>query len=93
MDKISASKLVAKVSETTGESKYLVKKILTGTAIYISWYAKNGQAVAVPGLGTFKPADRAAKTGRNPKTGEAIQIPAKRVLTFKVSSTVDFGAE
>jgi DNA-binding protein HU-beta len=41
-----------------------------------------GGEVAVPGLGKFKVEERAARAGRNPATGEAIQIPAKWVVTF-----------
>lgn len=39
----------------------------------------------IPGLGTFKHVVRAARTSRNPKTGEPIQVPEKTVLTFKAS--------
>ena len=94
MDKITLSDLIPKISELSGgHSRADVRTILDATTEAIKGYAKNGQAVAVPGLGVFKPVDRAAKAGRNPKTGEVIHIPAKRVLTFKVSSTVDLGAE
>lgn len=94
MDKITLSDLIQKISELSGaHPKRTVREILDATAEAIKIYAKNGRAVPFPGLGTFKLADRAAKTGRNPKTGEAIQIPAKLVLTFKPSRTVDFGAE
>jgi DNA-binding protein HU-beta len=37
----------------------------------------------VPGLGSFAPSARAARTGRNPKTGEAIDIPASKNVRFK----------
>ena len=45
-------------------------------------------AVVVRGFGTFKTATRRARKGVNPKTGEKISIPAKRVLTFKPSAEV-----
>lgn len=93
MDKITQAELITEISKQTNYPKRLVKGVLDSTTEAIKGYAKNGQAVAVPGLGVFKPVDRAAKTGRNPKTGEAIQIPAKRVLTFKPSSKMDLGAE
>lgn len=48
---------------------------------------KGGQ-VSLPGLGTFKQVARAAKVGRNPSTGATIQIPAKNVMVFKLSSTL-----
>ena len=43
----------------------------------------NGGEVALVGFGTFKVTDRAARTGRNPKTGEELQIAASKVPTFK----------
>ncbi len=45
--------------------------------------AKNG--FTLPGLGKLVLVDRKARMGRNPKTGEAIQIPAKRVVKFRVA--------
>ena len=42
-----------------------------------------GNAFALPGIATIQIAERAARTGRNPATGEAIQIEAKRVLKIK----------
>ncbi|MYE82132.1 MAG: HU family DNA-binding protein [Gammaproteobacteria bacterium] len=42
-----------------------------------------GEAVTVPGFGTFEVRERAARTGRNPRTGEAIEIAAARVPAFR----------
>lgn len=47
-----------------------------------------GEEVAVPGFGTFKVSERAARTGRNPQTGEAVEIAASKAVSFKVSKTV-----
>ncbi len=43
------------------------------------------ESVVIKGFGTFKTVTRAARSGRNPQTGAAIQIPAKTALTFKAS--------
>ena len=43
-----------------------------------------GQSVVLTGFGTFKVVKRAARIGRNPKTGAKIKIPAKRVVRFKM---------
>lgn len=45
-----------------------------------------GDEIAIPGLGTFKSADRAARTGRNPLTGEKLKIAAKRVPKFSAAT-------
>ena len=44
---------------------------------------KAGDSIAIPGFGNFTVKDRAARTGRNPQTGAAIQIPASKVVGFK----------
>lgn len=93
MDKITQAELIAKICEKTGYTKSMVKSVVEATAETVKHYAKAGVAVPFPGLGTFKPMDRAAKVGRNPKTGAALSIPAKRVLAFKASSAVDLGAK
>ena len=49
---------------------------------------KTNDEVLVSGLGIFKIKDRAARTGRNPKTGEAIKIAAKKAVAFKAVSAV-----
>ena len=45
---------------------------------------KDGRAV-LPGLGVFKLRSRSARQGRNPKTGEPVQIAARKIVTFKTS--------
>ena len=48
----------------------------------------NGSEVTLIGFGSFKITERAARTGRNPKTGEPIQIPASKVPTFKAGKAL-----
>ncbi len=48
-----------------------------------------GQEVAIPGFGTFKVAERAARTCRNPKTGETIEVEASKCVSFKVSKALN----
>jgi nucleoid DNA-binding protein len=47
-----------------------------------------GDEVRIHGFGSFKTAQRAARTGRNPRTGEAVQVPARRVVRFSPSTTL-----
>ena len=47
-----------------------------------------GDEVRIHGFGTFKTANRAARMGRNPRTGEAVPVPARRVARFSPSSTL-----
>ncbi len=47
---------------------------------------KAGDKVSLVGFGAFSVTERSARTGRNPKTGEEMQIPAKKVVKFKAGS-------
>ncbi|HOL66799.1 MAG TPA: HU family DNA-binding protein [bacterium] len=49
---------------------------------------KKGEDVTLVGFGTFKVAKRKARTGRNPKTGSTIKIPAKKVPVFKAGAAL-----
>jgi nucleoid DNA-binding protein len=49
---------------------------------------KKDDEVAIHGFGTFKVKQRAARTARNPHTGESIKVPAKKALAFKPASSV-----
>ena len=48
---------------------------------------KSGEEVTLAGVGKLKPTVRAARTGRNPQTGQEISIPEKQTVSLKVSST------
>ena len=48
----------------------------------------SGDEVRIHGFGSFKTAQRAARVGRNPRTGEAVQVPARRVVRFSPSTTL-----
>lgn len=47
-----------------------------------------GDSITIPGLGTFKQKSVPARVGRNPKTGDSVNIPAKIKLVFKMSSSL-----
>ncbi len=49
---------------------------------------QEGSSVIITGFGTFSVVDRAAREGRNPATGEAIQISARKIVKFKVGKTL-----
>jgi nucleoid DNA-binding protein len=83
MNKGELIKEVAGLSEATiADTKLFVEN--TSTAIAAALLA--GEDVTVPGIGKLKIKTREARTGRNPKTGEAISIPAKKVVKFSLAS-------
>ena len=74
--------LVNMVSAATGETKTVVSSIVDKTIDTIVDSVVEGKKVSILGFGSFEPRDRSARQGLNPKTGEKIEIPAKRVPTF-----------
>lgn len=81
---MNKSDLVDVIVESAGISKNIAVKTLDKILESITHALKKGEDVALIGFGTFKVNERKARSGRNPKTGEALQIPASNVATFKV---------
>jgi len=81
--KLNKNDLVAAVASNTGLSKSDAAKAVDGVFDSISGSLASGQEVRLVGFGTFSVSDRRATTGRNPRTGEAIQIPASKQPKFK----------
>ena len=75
--------LVAAVAGSSRLSKADAAKAVDGVFDSITGALQSGSEVRLVGFGTFSVANRKATTGRNPRTGEAIQIPASRQPKFK----------
>ncbi len=75
--------LVAAVAEKTTVPKAEAEKIIDTALEVITNTLKGGEEVRLVGFGTFVVTTRKAGTGRNPRTGEAIDIPASKVPSFK----------
>jgi len=75
--------LIAQVSDTTGVSRSDATRLIEATLDAITSALKSGDEVRLVGFGTFAVSQRAATTGRNPRTGEEIQIPAVKQPKFK----------
>lgn len=59
-----------------------VSAVLKALAVALREPLKQGDSINLPGIGTFRAVERAARTGRNPRTGEQISIPARRQVKF-----------
>ncbi len=79
------TELIEIVAQRTGLSKSDVGKVLEETLAEIRRTVDGGETVALRGFGTFRISERAARKGRNPQTGEPIDIAASRSLAFKAS--------
>lgn len=75
--------LVAKVQEVLGGTKVDAEKAVDTVFDNITNKLKSGGEVSVAGFGIFVAKQRAARTARNPRTGESLQVPAMRVPKFK----------
>ncbi|MFK8104718.1 MAG: HU family DNA-binding protein [Saprospiraceae bacterium] len=75
--------LINKVAESANLTKAQAAEALNCVINSISETLKDGTKVSLLGFGTFMAAERKARAGRNPKTGETINIPSKTVVKFK----------
>ncbi|MEG6509607.1 HU family DNA-binding protein [Methyloligella sp. 2.7D] len=80
--------LVAEVAKDSEISKESAEKAVDATFKTIEMALKNGDTVRIVGFGNFQVADRKASTGRNPRTGETVQIPASRVPKFRAGKAL-----
>jgi len=80
---MNKSDLIDHVAKAAGLSKVDAKKAIESYHEAVAETLKEGKRVEIVGFGSFSVATREARTGRNPKTGEALQIAAKKVAKFK----------
>jgi DNA-binding protein HU-beta len=76
------------VAENTEVKKGDVEKVVNGVLEAIETALVNGDNVQFTGFGTFEVRDRAAREGRNPKTGETLTIPASKSPAFKAGKAL-----
>lgn len=75
--------LINKMASEAGITKEQARSALQAFEHGVTEALTNGDSVQMVGFGTFSPTQRSARTARNPKTGEAIQVPAKTAVKFK----------
>ncbi len=83
---MNKSDLAAEVAKKTQLSKAKAWEVVSTTFESIRLSLKKGQKVSLIGFGSFLVRNRKARTGRNPKTGETIQIKARKVPAFSAGS-------
>jgi DNA-binding protein HU-beta len=85
---VNKNDLVAEVAASAGLSKADAAKAVDGVFDSITSALSGGREVRLVGFGTFSVAQRKATQGRNPRTGERIQIPASRQPKFKAGKSL-----
>lgn len=78
----------AALSDRPAVTRTVAEEAVTATLTAITEALQMGQDVRLASLGTLSIHDRAARTGVNPRTGEAINIPAKKVVRFSAAKAV-----
>ncbi len=79
---MNKGELIAKIAEDTDLTQKQVEQIVTALLDEIKAQVARGEKLTLTGFGTFQKRDRKGRTGRNPRTGEEIKIPASSVPAF-----------
>jgi DNA-binding protein HU-beta len=82
---VTLKQIAAELAETHGKSKKEVETLLDDMITLFGKNLKKGNRIRIPGLGIMQVRKTAARMGRNPATGEAIKIPAKKKVAFRVA--------
>ncbi|MEE9303153.1 MAG: HU family DNA-binding protein [Thiotrichaceae bacterium] len=85
---MNKSQLIDAVAAKSGLTKADTEKSFKAFVETISEQMGNGEQITLIGFGTFLVRDRKARTGRNPRTGETIQIAASKVPAFKAGKAL-----
>ena len=85
---MNKTELIAEVANKAGLSRKDAEKALGAVVETITEAVVKGDKVQLVGFGSFETKQREARTGRNPKTKEEIQIPASRVPVFKAGKAL-----
>ncbi len=85
---MNKSELIDSIAASSDISKAAAGRALDAALDSITDALKKGDQVVLVGFGTFQVKDRAARTGRNPQTGETIQIKAAKVPGFKAGKAL-----
>ncbi len=84
---MTKAQLVSKLADSGGMGRKQVDELINSLVDTIVKSVKKGENVKIPGLGIFRLRKMKARMGRNPQTGEAIKIPARKKVGFSVAKT------
>lgn len=85
---MNKSDLINAIAEESGLTKADAGRALDATLTSATNALKGGDSISLIGFGTFSVKERSARTGRNPQTGETIQIKASKIPSFKAGKTL-----
>ncbi|HEB98107.1 MAG TPA: HU family DNA-binding protein [Thiotrichales bacterium] len=85
---MNKTELIEAVAEAADLSKAAAGRAVEAVLDSVTQALKQGDSVSLVGFGTFEVRERAARTGRNPRTGETMQIPASKAPAFKAGKAL-----
>ncbi len=85
---MNKGELIESMADAADISKAAASRAFEGMVAAITEAMKNGEQVSLVGFGTFQVKERGARTGRNPQTGESIEIKASRTPSFKAGKAL-----
>ena len=85
---MNKNELISSIASTTGLTKTDSAKAIDATFEAITKALTKGDKVPLVGFGTFAVSKRAAREGRNPRTGETVKIAARKAVTFKAGTAL-----
>ena len=85
---MNKTELLAAAAESTGLTKKDTEKVLNAALESIAAALAQGDKVQISGFGSFEVKEREARVGRNPQTGEAMEIAASRIPAFKAGKAL-----
>jgi DNA-binding protein HU-beta len=90
---MTKAELVTAIAKGAGITKKQADAALKTAVEAVSNALKKGERVAIPGFGIFSVRERAARKGRNPRTGAVIDIPARKVVVFRPAKDLRGGVK
>ncbi len=80
---MTKKEIAIKIADETGIKQIIVKEVVQKTIDEMIEALAKGETLELRNFGVFKVKERKARTGRNPRTGETVSVPPKKVVTFK----------
>jgi len=90
---MTKAELVTAIAKGAGITKKQADAALKAAVEAVSNALKKGERVAIPGFGIFSVRERASRKGRNPRTGDVINIPARKVVVFRPAKDLREGVK
>ncbi len=85
---MTKNQIIDQIAKQTGMTKKAVAEVVEALGNVVDNALVAGEAVQIAGFGAFTVKEKAAYTGRNPRTNEAVEIPASRRVSFSASKTL-----